>query len=111
MTTPHLTRQRWACLVALRNNPFLMRRAFLASELVIEGRGGRPWSGTGPTLDSLRKAGWVERIAVGGASEGMPFRTGGAAYAWQVTESGRQAVAACPDTFPGEPVYHGKGKP
>lgn len=53
---------------------------------------------------ALEKAGWVERIDIG-STEGMPFRTGGPVRAWQVTDAGREAIAACPDTFPGEPVY------
>ena len=105
--TPHLTRTRWECLIALKSNRVLMGRPFLARELVIRGRGGRPWVSSGATMHSLREAGWVEQVSFGGAGEGMPFRTGGPATAWQITDAGRAAVDACPDTFPGEPVYSG----
>lgn len=107
MTAPYLTRQRWACLIALRNNPRLQRREFLARELQTEFR-GKMWPATGATMHSLREAGWVEQVVVGGHGEKMPFRTGGPATAWRVTEAGLEAISACPDTFPGEPVYGGK---
>jgi hypothetical protein len=104
---PFLTKRRWACLVALKRNKALQRREFLAGELVVEGRNGHPFTATGATLVSLREAGWVDQVVVGGHGEKMPFRTGGPARAWRVTEAGLKAIAACPDTFPGEPVYEG----
>lgn len=105
---PHLTRTRWECLIALKSSRVLTTRPFLARELIIRGRGGRPWPSTGATMHSLREAGWVEQVSVGGSGEGMPFRSGGPATAWQITDAGRAAVDACPDTFPGEPVYGGE---
>jgi hypothetical protein len=105
---PHLTRQRWSCLIALRKNKVLQRREFLARELQTEWRGKmRPASGA--TMHSLREAGWVEQVVIGGRGEGLPFRSGGPAKAWRVTEAGQKAIDACPDTFPGEPVYKKDG--
>ena len=104
---PPLTRGRWACLLALKASPVLRRRPFLARELVTEFR-GRQWPSSGATMHSLREAGWVEQVVVGDKGEGMPFRTGGPATAWVVTEAGQAAIDACPDTFPGEPVYGSK---
>jgi hypothetical protein len=40
--------------------------------------------------------------------QGMPFQSGGPISAWEITDAGREAVKACPDTFPGDPVYVGK---
>jgi hypothetical protein len=37
---------------------------------------------------------------VEGALEPPPGR-------WQITEAGRKAIAACPDEYPGDPVYGG----
>ncbi len=103
MTVPHLTGIRWRCLMGLRASPTLLRRPFLARELIYAGRNGAPRPVSGATMFSLEEAGWVERITIG--NEGMPFRTGGPQNAWQVTDAGREAIKACPDTFPGEPVY------
>ena len=105
---PHLTRQRWSCLIALRKNKVLQRREFLARELQTEWR-GKMWPASGATMHSLREAGWVEQVVIGGKGEGLPFRSGGPAKAWRVTEAGQKAIAACPDTFPGEPVYKKDG--
>lgn len=102
---PHLTLKRWECLLALKASPTLQRRPFLAHELKTPGRNGVLRPSTGPTLSGLEKAGWVERAAWGKPGQGMPFRTGGPVNAWQLTYAGRRAVAACPDEFPGEPVY------
>ncbi len=101
---PHLTRARWSALVVLKQSKALHRRPFLAKELTrIYRTGVGIRQAHGALLVSLEKAGWVERITVGNA--GMPFRTGGPQNAWNVTEAGKVAIAACPDTFPGEPVY------
>lgn len=105
---PHLTSQRWRCLIALRENRVLQSRPFLPRELVIVGRGGHLRPCAGATMHSLREAGWVEQVSIGGTGEGMPFRAGGPATAWQITDAGRKAIAACPDTFPGESVYGGR---
>jgi hypothetical protein len=109
MSAPHLTRGRWACLKALKASKVLRSRPFLAKELVTEFR-GKQWPSSGATMHALREAGWVEQISIGGKGEGMPFRTGGPATAWVVTPAGQIAIDACPDTFPGEPVYEPKGK-
>ena len=105
MDAPYLTSVRWHCLQAFKRQPALMRRPFLSRELKVEGRNGVLQPATGPTLSGLEKAGWVERTVWGEPGTGMPFRTGGPISAWQVTDAGRAAIAACPDTFPGEPVY------
>jgi hypothetical protein len=102
---PHLTLIRWNCLRSFKKNQLLLRRPFLASELKIPHRNGKLVSATGPTLYGLEKAGWVERAQWGTEEKNMPFRTGSPGNAWQVTHAGREAIAACPDTFPGEPVY------
>lgn len=104
MDKPHLTRARWSALVVLKQSKSLHRRPFLAKELTrIYRTGVGIRQAHGALLFSLEKAGWVERITIG--SEGMPFRTGGPARAWQITPAGHEAIAACPDTFPGDPVY------
>ena len=101
---PPLTRTRWGCLMALKENRVLRTRPFMAKELKTIYR-GKEWPATGATMHSLREAGWVEQISVGGKGEGMPFRSGGPATAWVITHAGQIAIDACPDTFPGEPVY------
>lgn len=107
---PYLTSVRWHCLQAFKRQPALMRRPFLAKELKIQARWNdkvlRP--ATGPTLSGLEKAGWVRRAIWGLPGTGMPFRTGGPISAWELTDDGREAIAACPDIFPGDPVYGGK---
>lgn len=107
---PYLTSVRWHCLQAFKRQPSLMRRPFLAKELQIQARWNdqvlRP--ATGPTLSGLERAGWVRRAIWGLPGTGMPFRTGGPISAWELTDAGREAIAACPDIFPGEPVYCGK---
>ena len=87
--TPH--GQAWLRYFAASAHTEEQRRA--AAELMEEG---------------MREAGWVEQIVVGDKGEGMPFRTGGPATAWAVTEAGQAAIDACPDTFPGDPVYGSK---
>lgn len=105
MGLPYLTEVRWKCLRAFRDQPHLMRRPFLAKELKVPARNGVLRPATGPTLVGLEKAGWVRRTIYGSPGTGMPFRTGGPISAWELTDAGREAIAACPDTFPGEPVY------
>ncbi len=102
---PYLTFTRWLCLRSFKQNPLLLRRPFLAKELKIPYRNGTLRPAAGPTLAGLEQAGWVERTSWGSPGQGMPFQTGGPISAWQVTHAGREAIAACPDTFPGEPVY------
>lgn len=107
LDTPYLTEGRWNCLRSLKRQRALQRRPFLAGELKIPGRNGVMRPATGPTLSSLEKAGWVERTVYGEPGTGMPFRTGGPISAWQLTDAGRKAIEACPDIFPGDPVYGG----
>ena len=103
---PMLTQTRWAALIALKSSRALQSRPFLARELnYAGGRHGQVVAGHGATMASLAEAGWLEAVVVGKKGDGMPFRSGGAGRAWQLTEAGRIAVAACPDTFPGGPVY------
>lgn len=104
MSGPHLTKARWFWLRALKRSRALQSRAFVPSELKYKSD-GLEWVATGATLSSLEKAGWVERTIWGVPGQGMPFQCGGPVSAWQLTEAGREAIAACPDTFPGEPVY------
>lgn len=102
---PHLTRARWACLIALKQSPALLRRPFLPREVKMLSRNNKTtYPATGPTMVALEKAGWVERTTWG-TGPGMPFQSGGPINAWSITDAGREAIAACPDTFPGEPVY------
>jgi hypothetical protein len=108
---PHLTKRRWDCLRALKASKVLQRREFLAGELMVAGRSGHLKPASGATLYSLCEAGWVAPVVYGGHGEGMPFRTGGAVRAWRLTPAGLKAIEACPDTFPGEPVYSSKPDP
>ena len=106
---PTLTLTRWAALKALKASTALRRRPFLARELIYAGgRGGRMLAATGPTMESLRGAGWIEAVPVCEPGEAMPFRSSGPMMAWQVTEAGHAAIAACPDTFPNGPVCDGE---
>ena len=107
MNVPNLTIGRWAALMALKKQPVLLRRPFVARELKIMCRGSHMRPASGATMDALRTAGWAEKIVVGGKGEGMPFRTGGESTCWQITDAGREAVEACPAEFPGDPVYGG----
>ena len=63
---PNLTIGRWAALRALQDQPILMRRPFIARELKILCRGNHRRPASGATMDALRKAGWAEKITVGG---------------------------------------------
>lgn len=108
MAPPYLTVVRFHCLRAFARQPSLLRRPFLAKELKVEGRNGVLRPATGPTLFGLEKAGWVRRTIWGLPETGMPFQSGGPISAWELTDAGREAVAACPDTFPGDPVYSGE---
>lgn len=101
---PHLTRSRWSALKMMKDQKSLLRRPFLSKELKRVSRNEKAvHSSHGALLVSLEKAGWVERITV--QNVGVPFLPGGPRNAWQVTDAGREAIAACPDTFPGDPVY------
>ena len=80
----------------------------MAKELITQNRKGEwVFPAKGATMDSLRDAGWVDRVQYG-EGQNLGFRLGRTPTAWQITQAGRQAVQDCPDTFPGEPVY-GKG--
>ena len=104
---PHLTETRWQCLMAFKRQAILQRRPFLSGELKIPNRHGVMRRASGPTLYALERAGWVERMTWGESGIGMPLRSGGPVCSWQLTDAGRNAIAACPDIFPGEPVYKG----
>ena len=107
---PHLTLARWYLLRALKYSKVAQSRPFLPKEIVVMYNylakpGTYERRATGPGMMSLEKAGWVERTVWGAPGQGMPFQSGGSISAWQLTDAGRKAIAACPDTFPGEPVY------
>jgi len=103
---PYLTKQRWACLHALRRQPRMLDRAFLAKELLIHYRDNGPLKpASGAMMDSLRDAGWIERVVYDFGGSGAPFRMGRPVTMWQITDAGREAIRQCPDIFPGEPVY------
>jgi hypothetical protein len=106
---PWLTERRWACLQAFKRQPHLMTRPFLAKEMIVPWRRGAQHKATGATMDSLRDAGWVQRVYYG-EGEHLGFRLGRTPTAWQITQAGMQAVQDCPDIFPGDPVY-GKKEP
>lgn len=108
MELPYLTEVRWNCLRSFKRQPSLLRRPFLAKELKVPSRNGVMRPATGPTLSGLEKAGWVRRTIWGQPGTGMPFQSGGPISAWELTDAGREAIAACPDTFPGDPVYVSK---
>jgi hypothetical protein len=75
---PNLTLTRWAALKALKASVALRRRPFLARELIYAGgRRGRMIAATGPTMESLRGAGWIEAVPVCKPGEAMPFRSSG----------------------------------
>ncbi len=109
---PWLTRTRWECLQAFKRQPrTLMDRAFMAKEMILPNRRGEwVFKASGATMDSLRDAGWVQRVYFGEDKQ-LGFRLGRMAPLWEITPAGRQAVQDCPDTFPGEPVYGKKDKP
>ncbi len=104
MSAPILTRVRWEYLRFIKSSMSLQNRPFLARELFWHSRSGRRFPAGGAAMATLRDAGWIEAIEFGGAGSGMPFRSSGLTRAWQLTEAGKKAVAACPDTFPGVPV-------
>ena len=111
MTLPYLTKTRWQALLALKKAKALQSRPFLAKELKVKHYSRvepgkfyiRPAAGM--TMITLEDAGWVRRTVWGAPGQGMPFQSGGPISAWEVTDAGREAIAACPDTFPGVPVY------
>lgn len=108
---PHLTNTRWAYLCALKASKTLQSRPFLAGELAtLRADGGRGFPATGATMASLRDAGWLVPVPLDVGGPGAPFRVGRMAQAWRLTEAGRAAIAACPDTFPGPPVYQEGGR-
>jgi len=105
---PHLTKVRYHYMMALRDNKVLLSRPFVPRELIALrlGRGGKPFPASGATMDSLAKAGWVRKVVVGDDGY-LPFRSGGPAVAWEVTDEGRRVMDMLPDKFPGEPTYGG----
>lgn len=110
MDKPWLTKRRWNCLKAFQRQPHLMDRPFQAKELIICNRRGE-WTfpASGAMVDSLRNAGWIEQVIVE-PEKGLGFRVGGPVRMWQITDPGRDAVKACPDTFPGNPIYRKASK-
>jgi hypothetical protein len=101
MSAPNLTSARWEVLLYLKTHPHLMARPFLAREIRVAYRGGKHGPASGATMHSLREAGWLRHVVVGDKPGEMPFRTGGPAACWEITDTGREAVAACPDEYPG----------
>ena len=82
---PTLTRPRWKALKKL------------------EPLGDRPFTGIvmnikGPTLVSLEECGWVERVEA--PEQDTPFAIPTQGHHWRVTEAGREAIAALPETAP-----------
>jgi len=104
---PRLTLGRWTALMALRDQPELQRRPFSARELKVMPRSGKRRPASGATLAALRSAGWAEKITVNVLVSDAPFQTQTDKCRWQITEAGRKAIAACPDEYPGDPVYGG----
>jgi len=102
---PHLTIGRWNALKALRKQPELHHRPFAARELKVMHRGGNRRPASGPTLDALRSAGWAEKVNVDLHDNDLPFHVRIDGTAWQITDEGRKAIDACPDEYPGDPVY------
>ena len=103
---PHLTKSRWAYLRALKGSIALRTRPFLAKELrTVKGDFRQQFTATGATMSSLCDAGWIEKVRVEIGGRGAPFRVGSVAQTYRVTDAGLAAIDACPDTFPGQPVY------
>ena len=102
-----LTRNRWECLLAFRDKPSLQSRPFLAREIYLMSGIRLLWHpASGATLTALEKTGWVERAEWKTLGEGpLPRRRDGTINAWQLTDAGRAAVAACPPVFPGDKTH------
>lgn len=82
---PILTRARWTALKKLEP---LGGKTFLGTETGIKG----------PTLVSLEECGWVERVDA--PADDTPFAISTQGHHWRVTEAGRAAIAALPETQP-----------
>jgi len=105
MTPPRLTLGRWTALMALKDQPDLHERTFAARELKIMHRGGKRRPASGATMAALRSAGWAEKVRVIATDPDAPFAMPADKTAWQITETGRKAIAACPEEYPGDPAY------
>lgn len=108
MTPTNLTYPRYMALKTLRDRPHLLRREFLAAELGRPLHSGHMAGGSGPLLESLRKAGWVERVEITGipAASTSFHCPGSIAACWRVTDAGRSAIAAIPDDVPPDITFH-----
>jgi hypothetical protein len=84
---PKLTRPRWRALKTLAN----CDGPFFGADLGIKG----------PTLVSLEKCGWVERMGDVPLGTMLPFYTKETnGHYWRVTDAGRAAIAVLPETAP-----------
>ena len=102
---PRLTLGRWTALMAIKEQPELHHRPFAARELKVMHRGAKRRPASGATMLTLYVAGWVRKVAVSAPDTDAPFAVLAGDTAWQVTEEGRRAIAACPEEYPGDPVY------
>jgi len=82
---PTLTRPRWSALKKLEE---IGDKPFIGTEVYVKG----------PSLVSLEECGWVERVEA--PADDTPFAIATQGHHWRVTEAGRAAIAALPETAP-----------
>ena len=82
---PTLTRPRWHALWKLDE---IGDQPFIGADVDVKG----------PTLVSLEKCGWVERVEA--PADDTPFAIATQGHHWRVTEAGRAAIAALPEKAP-----------
>jgi hypothetical protein len=79
---PTLTKARWK---ALKKLEMICDRPFIGTEVNLKG----------PSLFSLEKCGWVQRVE---EPEGdTPFAIATQGNHWRVTDAGREVIAALPE--------------
>lgn len=105
MSGVYLTKARWEALQAFKRQPHLLKREFVAKDLMVRSWENKPLHPAyGMMMYSLQEAGWIERVQIAeGWGSGSPFRMGRLPKAWKVTDAGLKAIEECPDVFPGEP--------
>ena len=102
MQPPKLTRVRWQVMQIIKNKRQLQEREFLATEIgdemVRQNKRMKSYN-CGPTMFSLEKAGWLERVEVYAPTTGA-FRLSSNLRAWRLTEKGKEVLDLLPDTAP-----------
>lgn len=82
---PKLTRPRWRALKKLQA---IGDKPFTGMEVDVKG----------PSLVSLEECGWVERMDT--PADDAPFAIATQGHHWRVTDAGKAAIAALPETEP-----------